>query len=53
MDVGNDHMDVDCKFGLETDSQQLPYKTEGTHVKDMEDPVEVQPPGRDRFFIVL
>ena len=34
-------------------SQQWPYRSERTHVKDMEDPVEVQLPGGDHFFIVL
>jgi hypothetical protein len=28
-------------------------RSDGTHVEDMKDPVEVQPPGGDRLFIIL
>ena len=51
--VGNDYVCVDCEFGLEVDGQRWSYINNGTHVEDMKDPVEVQPPGRDRFLIIL
>ena len=51
--VGNGYIHVYCKFGLEVNSWRGSYGSDGTHVKDMKDPVEIQPPGRDRLFIVL
>lgn len=47
------YMGIDCKFSLETDDQQGQRRGDVTHVKDMKDPVEVQPPGGDRVFIAL
>ena len=40
-DVGNGHICVYCKFGLEADNQQRPDERDRTYVEDMEDPVEV------------
>ena len=67
MDIGNDdlggqnismgvrsgHVCVYCKFGLGLGSQRRSSRSCGTHVKDIKDPVEVRPPGRDRAFIIL
>jgi len=53
MDIGNDYMGVYCELGLYVISWQLPYENDGTYVKDVKDPVEVQPPGGDRLFIGL
>jgi len=50
---GNSDMCNYCKFGLGIPSQQSPYEDDGTHVEDMKDPVEVQPPGRNLFLVVL
>ena len=52
-DSGNCYVGVYREFGLETVSQQRLRKSEGTDVKDVEDPVEVQSPGGNRVFIVL
>ena len=41
------------KFNLEAESQQLPCRGNGTHVKDTANPVEVKLPGGNRLFIVL
>ena len=51
--VGNGYIHVYCKFGLEVNSWRGSYGSDGTHVKDMKDPVEIQPPGRDRLLVVL
>ena len=40
-DVGNDHICVDRKLGLGAESQQLSYESDGTHVENVKDPVEV------------
>jgi len=44
---------VYTKFNLEAKSQQSSCEGNGTHVKDAKNPVEVQPPGGNRLFIVL
>ena len=41
------------KFSLEAEGSQSSYRSERPHVKDAKNPVEVQSPGSDRFFIVL
>jgi len=41
------------KFGLGMKIQRWPYGNNGTYVEDMKDPDEVQPPGGDRFLVVL
>jgi hypothetical protein len=60
MDVGNDvlgihdrSMRVYGEFGLETDCQKCECRCDRTYVEDMKDPVKVQPPGCDFFFVVL
>ena len=46
-------MCVRPKFGLEAEGQQSSYRSDGTHVKNTEGPVEIQPPGGDHFLIFL
>ena len=41
------------KLDLETCGQECGSGRNGTHVKDMKEPVEIQPPGRDSFFVAL
>ena len=41
------------KFSLEIHSQQWSRGNDGTHVEDMKDPDEVQPPRGDFLFVVL
>ena len=60
MNVRNDGLGVhDCrmsvygKFGLTQTVRHVSRKGGSTHVKDMKDPVEVQPPGGDVVFVVL
>ena len=53
MNIGNNDIRVYRKLRLEVDSQPWPRRGDGTHVGDVEDSVEVQPPGRDRPLIVL
>ena len=52
-DVRNDYKCVNSKFGLEMGNQHRSPRSDGTHIEDEKDPVEVQPPGCDRLFIVL
>ena len=42
-----------CELGLKGNSQQSPYRSDGTHVEDVKDPGEVQPPDGDHRFVVL
>ena len=51
--VGNSRVRVNRKFGLEVDSWQGSYGGRGTYVEDVKDPVEIQPPRRDRLFVAL
>ena len=51
--IGNCYMRVDGKFGLETDGQQRRWRGDRTYVKNVKDPVEVKPPGRNRVFVVF
>ena len=53
--VRNVRVYVDRKFGLKMNCWCWPRKKKknGTHVKDMEDPIEIQPPGGDCIFIIL
>jgi hypothetical protein len=46
-------MCFDLNFCLEAKNQQRSYRSERTHVKDMKNPVEIQPPGIDRLVVVL
>lgn len=41
------------KFGLKGEGQRSPRRNDRTYVKDMENLVELRPPGGDRFFVVL
>ena len=45
MNAGDDYVGVYCKFDLEADGWQWSCRSEGTHVEDVKNPVEVQPPG--------
>ena len=53
MNIGNNDICVYRKLGLEVGDQPWSRRSDGTYVEDVEDPVEVQPPGRDRPLIVL
>lgn len=53
VNVGDGHVCADRKFGLDADSQQWPYRSDGTHIDDMKNSVEVRPPNDDGLFIVL
>ena len=53
MGVGNACMCGYPKFNLEAENQQSSCRDDRTHVKDMNNPVEVRPPGGDCLFIVL
>jgi len=46
-------MRVGLKFGLEEGSQRWSYRSNRTHIKGTEDPVEVQPPGSDSLTVIL
>jgi hypothetical protein len=52
-DVGNCYMCIDGKFSLKTDNQRYQQGNDRIHLKDVKDPVQIQLPGRDLFFIVL
>ena len=52
MNAGDDCIGVYCKFDLEADGWQWSCRSEGTHVEDVKNPVEVQFPAGDRFLIV-
>ena len=41
------------KSGLGAKGQQSSYRSDGMYIKDVENPVEAQLPGSDRFLIVL
>ena len=43
----------DLKFRLEAGSYQWSYKSDRTHVEDIENSVQVRPPGGDRLIITL
>ena len=51
--IGNRSVGIYREFGLKTDGQKRGRGGNGTHVEDMKDPVEVQSPGRNPFFIIL
>ena len=51
--VGNLYVRFDRKLSLKKGGQQWRGGIGRTHVKDMKDPVEVQPPGGNRVFIAL
>ena len=51
--VGNNHICVDRKLGLETVGQRQPYAGDRTHVEDVKDPVEVQLPGPNRVLVTF
>ena len=53
MNIRNNDIRVYRKLGLEVGGQPWSRRSDGTYVEDVEDPVEVQPPGRDRPLIVL
>ena len=53
MNVRDNNICVYRKLGLDVGGQPWPRRGDGTHVEDVEDPVEVQPPGCDRPLIVL
>ena len=53
MNVRENNICVYRKLGLEVSGQPWPRRGDGTHVEDVEDPVEVQPPGGNRPLIVL
>ena len=53
MNIGNNDIRVYRKLRLEVNSQPWLRRGDGTHVENVEDPVEVQPPGRNRPLIVL
>lgn len=53
MNVGDDHVCCACKLGLGADVQRLSYRNSQTHVEDVEDPVEVQPPPDNQLFVIL
>ena len=51
--IGNNDIRVYRKLRLEVGDQPWSRRSDGTYVEDVEDPVEVQPPGCDRPLIVL
>ena len=51
--VGNDQVCVNRKLGLGEVSQRRSYRSGGTHVEHMKNPLEVRPPGGNCLFIVL
>ena len=51
--VHDRRMSIYGKFGLTQTVRYVSRKGGSTHVKDMKDPVEVQPPGGDVVFVVL
>ena len=51
--IRNVRVCVNRKFGLELNSWRWSHRNNKTHVEDMEDPIEVQPPGDNRIFVVL
>jgi hypothetical protein len=51
--VGNRYVRIDGKFGLGTGWSALALKSNRTHIKDVKDPVEVQPPGRNHVFVAF
>ena len=53
MNVRDNNICVYRKLGLEVSGQPWPRRGDRTHVEDVEDPIEVQPPGRNRPLIVL
>ena len=53
MSVGISCVWVYPKFSLEAGNQQSSRRSGGTHVKGTKDPIKVQPPGSNRFFIVF
>ena len=53
MNVRENNICVYRKLGLEVGGQPWPRRGDRTHVEDVEDPVEVQPPGGNRPLIVL
>ena len=53
MNVRDNNICVYRKLGLEVGGQSWLRRGDGTHVEDVEDPVEVQPPGGNRPLIVL
>ena len=53
MSVRNGCIYVHPKFSLEAEGEQSSHRNNGTHVKDIKNPDEVQPPGGDRLLVAL
>jgi len=53
MNVRGDYVCVYRELSLEADNQRWSHKVDGTHIEDVKDPVEVQPPGGDHLLIIL
>ena len=53
MDVGDHHLGIYRQFGLEMESYKWSHGRSRTHVKDMKDLHQFQPPCRDRVLVVL
>ena len=53
MNIRDNDICVYRKLGLEVGGQPWLRRGDGTHVEDVENPIEVQPPGGDRPLIVL
>ena len=51
--VGSDHTRVHRKLSLEAYSQQWLYMSNGTHVEDKKDPVEIQLPSGNCVLVTL
>ena len=51
--VGDYDMCVDGKFSLEADDQQHLGRSNGTHLEDMKNLIELRFPGCDHLFVVL
>lgn len=41
------------EFSLKTDDKRWRRKSDGTHIEDVKDPVKIQLPGSNRFFVIL
>ena len=51
--IGNSNVCIDSKFGLGTQGQEDSHGNDGTHIEDVKEPVQVRPPPRYLFLVVL